>query len=152
VFSGCLRAETGSLRLAVPNACPRLTPTHRGSERPRAVLHGLSRLSLLVVDGYADLYPGGRPGLGAHAHAEFGIPVIGVAKTAFHTATHDAPVRRGTSVRPLFVTAAGMPRDEAADLVRRMAGQHRLPDAMRRADKLARTGRPSAQLTHRQHG
>jgi deoxyribonuclease V len=105
-----------------------------------------------VVDGYADLDPGGRPGLGAHAHAEFGIPVIRVAKTAFHTATHAVPVRRGTSVRPLFVTAAGMPRDEAADLVRRMAGQHRLPDAMRRADKLARTGRPSAQLTHRQHG
>jgi hypothetical protein len=22
----------------------------------------------------------GRPGLGAHAHAEFGVPVIGVAK------------------------------------------------------------------------
>jgi deoxyribonuclease V len=80
----------------------------------RAVLHGLSRLSLLVVDGYADLDPGGRPGLGAHAHAELGVPVIGVAKTAFHTATHAVPVRRGTSVRPLFVTAAGMPRDEAA--------------------------------------
>jgi deoxyribonuclease V len=34
------------------------------------------------------LTPGGRPGLGAHAHAEFGIPVIGMAKTAFHTSTH----------------------------------------------------------------
>jgi deoxyribonuclease V len=39
----------------------------------RAVLSGLG---LLVVDGYADLNPGGRPGLGAHAHAEFGIPVM----------------------------------------------------------------------------
>lgn len=26
------------------------------------------------MDGYADLVPGGRPGLGAHAHAEFGTP------------------------------------------------------------------------------
>jgi deoxyinosine 3'endonuclease (endonuclease V) len=60
----------------------------------RAVLSGLG---LLVVDGYADLNPGGRPGLGAHAHAEFGIPVIGMAKTAFHTATHAVPVLRGTS-------------------------------------------------------
>jgi hypothetical protein len=34
-----------------------------------------------VVDGYADLDLGGRPGPGAHAHAEFGIPVIGVAKS-----------------------------------------------------------------------
>jgi deoxyribonuclease V len=43
----------------------------------RTVLSGLSGLGLLVVDGYADLDPGGRPGLGAYAHAEFGIPVIG---------------------------------------------------------------------------
>jgi deoxyinosine 3'endonuclease (endonuclease V) len=57
----------------------------------RAVLHGLSELSLLVVDGYADHDPGGRAGLGAHAHAEFGVPVIGVAKTAFHTATMPCP-------------------------------------------------------------
>jgi deoxyribonuclease V len=118
----------------------------------RAVLSGLSGLGLLVVDGYADLDPGGRPGLGAYAHAEFGIPVIGVAKTAFRTATHAVPVLRGTSARPLFVTAAGMPRDEAAELVRHMAGQHRLPDAIRRADTLARTSLPAAELTYRQHG
>ena len=117
----------------------------------RAVLHGMSGLGLLVVDGYADLDPGGRPGLGAHAHAEFGIPVIGVAKSAFRTATHAVPVLRGTSARPLFVTAAGMPRDEAADLVRHMAGQHRLPDAIRRADTLARSGPPAARLGDRQH-
>jgi deoxyribonuclease V len=116
----------------------------------RAVLHGLEGLSLLVVDGYADLDPGGRPGLGAHAHAELGIPVIGVAKTAFRTAVHAVPVLRGTSVRPLFVTAAGMPRDEAADLVRHMAGPYRLPDAMRRADTLAHTGLPAAGLADRQ--
>ena len=36
-----------------------------------------------MVDGYADLDPSGRPGLGAHAHAEFGIPVIGVDKSPF---------------------------------------------------------------------
>ena len=58
----------------------------------RAVLEDLSGLGLLVVDGYADLDPGGRPGLGAHAHAEFGIPVIGVAKSRFRTATHAVPV------------------------------------------------------------
>jgi deoxyribonuclease V len=104
----------------------------------RAVLDDLSGLSLLVVDGYADLDPSGRPGLGAHAHAEFGIPVIGVAKSRFRTATHAVAVVRGSSVRPLFVTAAGMPSADAADLVRRMAGRYRLPDALRRADNLAR--------------
>jgi deoxyribonuclease V len=36
----------------------------------RAVLAHLRALGLLVVDGYTDLDPGGRPGLGARAHAE----------------------------------------------------------------------------------
>ena len=104
-----------------------------------AVLDGLAGMRLLVIDGYADLDPAGRPGLGAHAHAEFGVPVIGVAKTAFAAATHAVPViRGGRSTRPLYVTAAGMPRQDAADLVRRMAGRYRLPDALRRADALAR--------------
>ena len=116
----------------------------------RAVLDDLSGLGLLVVDGYADLDPRGRPGLGAHAHAEFGIPVIGVAKSRFRTATHAVPVLRGSSVRPLFVTAAGMPAADAADLVRRMAGRYRLPDALRRADSLARAGATTA--TDRQPG
>ena len=110
----------------------------------RAALDGLTGMSLLVVDGFADLDPDGRPGLGAHARAEFTVPVIGVAKSAFRTATHAIPVLRGTSARPLYVTAAGMPRSDAAELVRRMAGRHRIPDALRRADTLARNGLPQA--------
>jgi deoxyribonuclease V len=114
----------------------------------RAVLDALSGLGLLV-DGYADLDPSGRPGLGAYAHAEFGIPVIGVAKSRFRTATHAIPVVRGSSLRPLFVTAAGMPRADAAALVRHMTGRYRLPDALRRADTLAQTGLPAATMTDR---
>ena len=54
-------------------AVPRVPPFRPGEfylrELPplRAVLEDLSGLGLLVVDGYADLDPGGRPGLGAHA-------------------------------------------------------------------------------------
>jgi deoxyribonuclease V len=106
----------------------------------RTVLDGLTGLGLLVIDGYADLDPGGRPGLGAYASREFSVPVIGVAKSAFATATHAIPVLRGTSARPLLITAAGMPPAEAADLVRLMAGRFRVPDALRRVDQLARTG------------
>ncbi len=125
---------------------PRVSPYRPGEfylrELPplHAVLDDLVGLGLLVVDGYADLDPAGRPGLGAHAHAEFGIPVIGVAKSRFRTATHAVPVVRGSSARPLFVTSCGMPAADAADLVRRMAGRYRLPDALRRADTLARDG------------
>jgi len=104
----------------------------------QAVLAEVDDVGLLVIDGYVDLDPDGRRGLGAHVHEEFGIPVIGVAKTRFAPAAHAVPVLRGTAARPLYVTAAGLPAAEAADLVRAMAGKFRLPDALRRVDALAR--------------
>jgi deoxyribonuclease V len=113
----------------------------------RAVLAHVRNLGLLVIDGYVDLDPGGRPGLGAHSHAAFGVPVIGVAKTRFRAASHAVEVLRGGSSRPLFVTAAGMPQAEAAALVQQMAGLFRLPDALRRADALARTGQQRTDAT-----
>ncbi len=106
-----------------------------------AVLTKAGPVDLLVVDGYVDLDPAGRPGLGARAYQEFAVPVIGVAKTSFRSATHAVPVCRGQATRPLFVTAAGITRAEAAELVKHMAGRYRLPDALRRVDTLARAGR-----------
>jgi deoxyribonuclease V len=104
-----------------------------------AVLAVAGPIGLLVVDGYVDLDPAGRPGLGAHVHAEYGIPVIGVAKTSFRTATHAVPVIRGSAAKPLYVTAAGIAIGAAAALVEGMAGSYRLPDALRRVDALCRT-------------
>jgi len=68
--------------------------------------------------------------------------VIGMAKSVFPTATHAISVLRGTSARLLFVTTAGMPGADAADLVRRTVGRHRMLNALRRADTLARHGLP----------
>jgi len=107
----------------------------------RAVLAMTAALDLLVVDGYVDLDPQGRPGLGAHVHAELGIPVVGVAKTSFRPATHAVPVLRGDSTRPLFVTAAGVDVEWAAAQVSSMSGAFRMPDALRRVDRLARSTR-----------
>lgn len=105
----------------------------------RAAIDPAPPLRLLVVDGYATLDPEGRPGLGAHAAREFGVPVIGVAKTPFRGATHAAEVIRGTATRPLYVTAAGgIPLGEAARIVEAMAGPNRIPTALARADALAR--------------
>ncbi len=138
IFSAVLAVRT----VLVPEVAPYRPGAFFLRELPplRAVLADVRGLRLLVVDGYVDLDPGGRPGLGAHAHAAFGVPVIGVAKTRFRMASHAVQVVRGRSARPLFVTAAGMPPAEAASLVRRMAGRFRLPDALRRVDTLARTG------------
>jgi deoxyribonuclease V len=104
----------------------------------RAVCRHAGPFALILVDGYVDLDPPGRPGLGAHVHAEFGAPVIGVAKTAYRTATHAAQIRRGQSARPLYITAAGLTIADAAGLVENMAGPFRIPDALRTADRLAR--------------
>jgi deoxyinosine 3'endonuclease (endonuclease V) len=113
-----------------------------GGARAALVLADPAGLALIVVDGYADLDPHGRPGLGAHLHADLNIPVIGVAKTPFHSATHAIKVYRGAATRPLYVTATGLPTDEAAALVTRTAGRYRISDALRRADTLARGNQP----------
>ena len=102
-----------------------------------AAVHGT--LDLLIVDGYVTLDPAGRPGLGTHVHRELNVTVIGVAKTGFRGATHAIEVYRGGSRRPLHVTAAGLAPADAADLVRAMAGPHRLPDALKRVDTLSRS-------------
>jgi deoxyribonuclease V len=104
----------------------------------RTALSGVDPIDLLVIDGYVHLDPNGRPGLGAHAHKEFAVPVIGVAKTAFRSASHAIQVHRGNARRPLYVTAIGIRAEQAADLVRQMAGPYRLPDALRQVDALSR--------------
>lgn len=109
----------------------------------RAVLsaYELSRIDALVVDGYVTLDATGRPGLGQHLYDALGaaVPVVGVAKSYFR-GTHAEEVLRGGSTRPLYVTAAGLPDWRAAEYVRGMAGQYRMPDLLRRADALARLG------------
>ena len=103
-----------------------------------ALLDLVEALDLIVIDGYVDLDPHGRPGLGSRLHERIGIPVIGVAKSTFRTATHAIAVRRANVDRALYVTAAGIRLDEAARMVMGMAGPYRIPDALRRVDALAR--------------
>jgi deoxyribonuclease V len=124
----------------LPTALPYQPGSFYTRELPpiRAVLAMTDALDLLVVDGYVDLDPAGRPGLGAHVYCELGIPVVGVAKTSFRSATHAVPVLRGDSTRPLYVTAAGVEIQWAAAQVSSMSGSFRLPDALRRVDDLAR--------------
>lgn len=125
----------------VPDVAPYQPGEFYRRELPplRALLASVTGdVELLVIDGYVDLDPRGRPGLGAYAHHEFGVPVVGVAKSRFAAATHAAQVMRGQSSRPLFVTAAGISLAEAAEMVAAMAGRYRLPDALRRVDALAR--------------
>jgi deoxyribonuclease V len=96
-------------------------------------------LEAVVIDGYVWLAEE-RPGLGAHLYEALGrrVPVIGVAKTAFHSSHVAVPVLRGQSRRPLFVTAAGMDASAATDCLRRMHGPSRIPTLLGRVDRLCR--------------
>lgn len=93
-------------------------------------------IELIVIDGYVWL-GADRKGLGVHVHERYGVPVIGVAKTAFAGAT-PAQVVRGGSANPLFVTAIGVAQDVAAAHIAAMHGPFRIPTLLKRADSLAR--------------
>lgn len=106
-----------------------------------AVLERLrTTVEVIVVDGYVVLDEHGAPGLGAHLHARLGGShgVVGVAKTAYRGSGFAAAVQRGTSSRPLFVTAMGLDVERAAGLVAGMHGAHRIPTLLGLADHLAR--------------
>ena len=102
--------------------------------------------TVVVVDGYVWLPPMRRPGLGAHLYEALrkATPVIGIAKSSFagvESCAFVIPVHRGMSRRPLYVTAAGIAVESAAQRVRGMAGKYRIPELARMADQLAR-GKP----------
>jgi len=95
---------------------------------------------VIVIDGYVILDAAGTFGLGGHVHRHFAgrYGVVGVAKMAYRGGEFATMVRRGESVRPLFVTSLGLAQALAADLVRGMHGPHRIPTLLRLADQLAR--------------
>lgn len=93
---------------------------------------------ILLIDGFVWL-GAQRPGLGAHLWRALSqqCTVIGVAKSPRERA-QAVEVRRGTSDRPLFVSAAGVSEEDAARAVTSMYGRFRSPDLLRRADALGR--------------
>lgn len=99
---------------------------------------------IVVIDGYVWLSADGRPGLGARLHEALGgaAIVIGVAKTGFAGGGFAEEVRRGGSVKPLYVTAAGVEPAVAAGWIRGMHGPHRIPTLLKRVDRLCRNVTP----------
>ncbi|NPA94948.1 MAG: endonuclease V [Thermodesulfobacteria bacterium] len=98
-------------------------------------------LEVVFIDAYVWL-PDGRPGLGAYLFESLGstTPVVGIAKNRFYTGQERhlfRKVYRGKSRRPLYVTAAGMGVEDAAQLVTRLAGPFRIPSPVKAAHSLA---------------
>ena len=94
----------------------------------------------IIVDGYVYLDRSGRPGLGARLYEALkgNVPIVGVAKTTLRDDDWSIPVLRGVSKAPLRVTAIGMDQAEAAAHVRAMAGAYRIPEMLKKVDRMAR--------------
>ena len=101
-----------------------------------------SILETIVVDCYVDLELA-RPGLGRYLFNELNeqANVIGVAKSRFRNSDIAIEILRGNSLRPLFITAAGVNLDVAANWIQNMAGENRIPKILQLVDSLARNGK-----------
>jgi deoxyribonuclease V len=112
-----------------------------------AVLKALPAVGVVVVDGYVWLGGTDEPGLGGHLYQALGehTAVVGVAKTRFRRSECACEALRGKSTRPLFVTAAGMSPECAAEHVRSMQGPYRIPTLLKRVDDLCRSAQEKAE-------
>ena len=101
----------------------------------------LSTLDAIIVDGHVFVDDQKSFGLGGYLYQALDekIPVIGVAKSAFHKA--DAvceQVYRGESKHPLWVSAIGYDRTQAATQVKGMHGSFRMPTILKALDTVTK--------------
>lgn len=95
-------------------------------------------IDTIIVDGYVFL--GDKPGLGAYLEERIGstVTIIGVAKSYFE-GSDAIKIYRGESQNPLYVSSSGIDPMEAADLISRMHGKHRIPTLLKKVDQLTKT-------------
>ncbi|MFD0860677.1 endonuclease V [Sungkyunkwania multivorans] len=102
----------------------------------------LKALAFILVDGFVFLDDVGKHGLGGHLYERLDkeIPIIGVAKTGFHSIKNSVQeITRGNSKTPLYVTAVGVDLAVAATYVLNMHGNHRIPTLLKEMDRLTKT-------------
>jgi len=101
----------------------------------------LQSIGYIIVDGFVVLDDAGKPGLGAYVYENIQsqVPVIGVAKSNFHqNLVNVIPVFRGESTKPLYVTAIGTDLQQAADHIKSMHGDYRLPVVLKELDHITK--------------
>lgn len=107
------------------------------------LLEGLKRIDLnsievIIIDGYIYVDNEGNSGLGGHLYHSLNeqIPIIGVAKTKFANNSETVvEVFRGESKNPLYVSAVGIEKEKAAEQVKKMFGDYRLPHLLKIMDQ-----------------
>ncbi|MGK7891622.1 MAG: endonuclease V [Leptolyngbyaceae cyanobacterium] len=107
-------------------------------------------LSCIVIDGFVALGAEQKPGLGMYLYHHLQqhpypnqthpISIIGVAKSPFAGTPTECEVLRGTSEKPLFVTAIGIDLVIAKARISTMHGEYRMPTLLKKVDQLCRQG------------
>ncbi|TCI90024.1 endonuclease V [Tenacibaculum sp. M341] len=101
----------------------------------------LTNCEAIIIDGFVVLDDIGKLGLGGYLHEalEENIPIIGVAKNNFsQIETLKKAVLRGESKKPLYITAKGVDLTVAADKIKNMNGEYRIPNILKRVDAIGR--------------
>ena len=96
-----------------------------------------SEIEFIVVDGYVVLNDEGKLGLGGYLFEKLNheIPVIGVAKSKFHSNnTCSKELLRGVSKNPLYISASGVALDKAHECIKSMHGGYRIPTLLQLLD------------------
>lgn len=97
----------------------------------------IDKIELIIVDSYVILDDNGKLGLGGHLYESLGkqIPIIGVAKTGFHSnKLNTKQLLRGESKKPLFVSAIGIELNLAYEHIKSMHGNYRMPTLLQLMD------------------
>lgn len=100
-------------------------------------LSDLSKVDLIIVDGYVFLDDAGKKGLGGYLFDALGeqVPIVGVAKRSFHSIDKLVrPIFRGVSKNPLFITSIGLELEKVATKIPIMHGDYRIPTLLKILD------------------
>jgi deoxyribonuclease V len=96
-------------------------------------------IDFIIVDSFVWLNEG-RRGLGAYLYKALNckIPIIGVAKTFYKDSTNYLEVYRGCSNKPLYVSSTGIDLDYAAEFIKNLDGDYRIPKVLKLVDQASR--------------
>ncbi|WP_407402727.1 endonuclease V [Chryseobacterium sp.] len=95
-------------------------------------------IDCIIINGYVYLNDDNKKGLGAYLYdsLENKIPIIGVAKTSFHDNKNNVvEVFRGKSEKPLYISAIGTDKNQAAQYIKEMHGEFRFPSLLKQLDQ-----------------
>ena len=101
----------------------------------------LSTLEAILIDGHIYTDNEKTYGLGAHLYNKLHekVPIIGVAKTPFHTNSETVEeVYRGESKNPLLVSAIGIDQMISVNYIKSMKGKYRMPTILKELDTITK--------------